>query len=406
MSTERRILAVTSEPPWPLNSGGRLRTYHLLAALARAFEHVTLVVPAPRDDFDGRAAIERTGARLELVPVGPRSRLGELRRGGRALVRSEPYVFFNRHHWTPVRQRLAALMQQHTPDAVYFDHLDGFLYSDLARGPRQILDLHNVYSTLLERTADGHRHPLMARLLRWEAARVARMEKRAIAAVDLTFSVSDDDAAVFRGWSARRVEVVPNGVDAAAYASLPVGRETSSAPRLLFVGALSWPPNAVAVRTLATDILGRVRTRYPQAEAHLVGRAPTLDVLALASIPGVKIFADVPDVRPFLASATLLVVPLDAGGGTRLKILEAFAAGLPVISTPVGCEGIDAIDGTHLLVAEQSSLADAVLAALGNDQLCRTLASHGRTLVEASYDWQSVGRRATDAIAKMLNAPS
>lgn len=402
-ATHTRVLAVTSELPWPLNSGGHLRTFYLLRALARNVGETTLVVPIAGDRTRDIDVLRDAGLDVHAVDVGGRTRTGEARRGLTAVLRSEPYVFYHRHNWPRVAAALERLRAERVPNVLYLDHLDSFQYADRHVGavPR-VLDLHNVYSTLVERSAVA-RHPWEAAVLRREARLVRETERRAVTSVDLTLSVSDDDAAVFREWAARRVAVVPNGVDAATYADLPVGRPRVANPRLLFLGALSWAPNAAAANILATEILPRVRDTHPCAEAHIVGRAPTPDVLALAHLPGVHVFGDVPDVRPYLAESTLLVVPLDAGGGTRLKILEAFAAGLPVVSTPVGCEGLEVVDGIHLAIAERPHLAATITRVFDDEGLCRMMAQRARALVEASYDWRSIGTRATEAIAGVLD---
>src|SRR5262249_43984764 len=197
---------------------------------------------------------------------------------------------------------------------------------------------------------------------------------------------------------ARRVVLVPNGVDCAAYDRPRADR--SDRPTILYVGALGWPPNASAARYLATDVLPVVRRTVADARVVVVGRNPPAELLALArDNRDVEIAADVPDVAPFFRSADVLAVPLETGGGTRLKILEAFAAGLPVVSTPIGCEGIAADDGRHLVVAPRAGFAGAVAALLLDSNRGRGLAARARELALARYDWSVVGACASDAIA-------
>ena len=171
--------------------------------------------------------------------------------------------------------------------------------------------------------------------------------------------------ATSRRSAAARVVVVPNGVDCSAYRRR--GRTARPGPpSLLYVGALDWPPNASAARLLATEILPSVRQRVPDgARRRSSARTRTPEVLALARTqPNVEVAGNVRDVVPYFRGAHVLAVPLESGGGTRLKILEAFAAGLPVVSTPVGCEGIDGVHEQHLLVADRPQFADAIVQAL------------------------------------------
>ena len=213
-------------------------------------------------------------------------------------------------------------------------------------------------------------------------------------------AVSDDEGRYFTQLGAKRVVVVPNGVDCDAYAGLPVARREGP-PTLLYVGSMAWPPNASAARFLATQVLPAIRQQLPEARLLLVGRDPGPDVLALAGPgTGVEVAANVSDVMPYYRAAHVLAVPLQSGGGTRLKILEAFAAGVPVVSTPVGCEGIDAINGSHLAIAERDDFVPAILRLLNTPHLSSTLAHRARTLARQQYDWSVVGALACDALAR------
>ena len=139
-----------------------------------------------------------------------------------------------------------------------------------------------------------------------------------------------------------------------------------------------------------------VRARVPGATLAIVGRRPTAEVLALADPGRVEIAADVPDVRPYWQRASLLAVPLEAGGGTRIKIVEAFAAGVPVVSSPIGCEGIAGRDGEHLLIAPRDAFADAVTAVLTDPGAAAARAGAARQLAERHYDWWAIGARAAE----------
>jgi glycosyltransferase involved in cell wall biosynthesis len=164
------------------------------------------------------------------------------------------------------------------------------------------------------------------------------------------FAVSEQERSYFSNIGSSAVRLVPNGVDCSKFAELPTGR-TWTDPNVVFVGSLSWPPNVAAAQFLAREVHPRVLQRWPNARLTIVGRDPGPEVRALAAGQSVHLADNVPDITPYLADASLLAVPLATGGGTRHKILESFAAGLPVVSTPVGCEGIAAVDGRELIVA-------------------------------------------------------
>ena len=190
---------------------------------------------------------------------------------------------------------------------------------------------------------------------------------------------------------------MPNGVDCQAFAALPTGR-ADRPPLILFLGSLTWPPNISAATFLAREVLPGLRARSPGTRLRIVGRSPVPRVTALSGLPGVEVVADAPEIVPHLREARVMAVPLDSGGGTRLKILEAFAAGLPVVSTPIGCEGIEADDGRHLLIADRPQFGEALLALLDGPGPGVELAARARALARGRYDWGIVGEALVAAI--------
>jgi glycosyltransferase involved in cell wall biosynthesis len=394
------ILAVTSELPWPLDSGGHLRSYHLLRRLA-CDHRVTLLVPAAHDATDAVEALGAAGIATRVVSSSLGGPARQAATAAIAALRSEAYVMYRRHRHGAVAAVLPQVCREVRADVLYFDHLDSFVYPDYP-GLTLVGDLHNVYSTLLARTAADETRAIRRTYLTREARLLARAESAAARRAHLLMTVSADDQRHFAGLGAARVEVVPNGVDCAGYAGLPAGRR--GAPLVMFLGAMSWTPNALAAEFLACEVLPTLQATRPDVRLRIVGRDPSPRLRRLAERPGVEVTGSVPDVRPHLRDATLLAVPLNAGGGTRLKILEAFAAGLPVVSTPIGCEGIDAIPGHHLVVAELESFAHALAGALQQADRLTAMAVAARQLVEQRYDWDAIGRSASDAIAETVVA--
>jgi glycosyltransferase involved in cell wall biosynthesis len=179
--------------------------------------------------------------------------------------------------------------------------------------------------------------------------------------------------------------------------------QRTGSPLVLFIGSLGWSPNAAAARYLVHDVFPQLRSKVADARLRIIGRDAPPDVSAL-SCHGVDVLTDVPDVRPHLAEAHVIAVPLESGGGSRLKILEAFAAGVPVVSTPVGCEGLAVMSDQHLIIVPRERIADAVVSLLRDPSRARRLAQQARQLVEREYDWAAVGSRASDAVASVLKA--
>jgi len=398
-SRRPRVLAITSELPWPLNTGGHLRTFHLMKALAKRFD-VRLVAAVDDANDPGIDVLRGLGVDVRPALTGARSKLGEVGRIAMAALKSEPYVMFHRHNRPALRQAVAEELRLQQPDVVYLDHVDPFAFRPLFPNAAVITDLHNVYSKLTARVADERRGPAQW-YLRREARLLADIERRIAQQSASLMTVSAEEQSEFAALGNRNVHLVPNGVDCSAYAHLPVGRAGQS-PVLLYLGALSWQPNAKAAEFLAREVISVVRQQHPEAVLKLVGRNPGPEVVALGSLPGVEVHANVPDVGVYLAEATLLTVALDSGGGTRLKILEAFAAGLPVVSTPVGCEGIDCQHGRELWIADRGKFAQATLDALAAPQLAAEFAERGRQLALAQYDWAAIGERACAGVESAI----
>lgn len=392
-----RVLAITSELPWPLNTGGHIRSFHLLRAVARHFDlRVVAGVGSAADP--GLAVMRDHGIAVRPAITGPRRAFAEAARLARATLDGEPYVMFHRHNREAMRCAIIEALADAPADLVYLDHLDPYAFRPLFPDTPLLVDFHNLYGRLAQRVA-SERGGVVGRYLAREARLLSAMEARAARDARVVMAVSAEEAREFRRLGAATVTLVPNGVDCAAYAHLPVGRAPSP-PVLLYVGALSWQPNAVASEYLACTVLPEVRRTFPDAVLKLVGRDPGPAVQALAERPGVEVHGNVPDVLVYLAEASLLAVALDSGGGTRLKILEAFAAGLPVVSTPVGCEGIDAVHGEHLWVAPYETFAAGVTAVLADPQAASARAASARALAEARYDWSALGETACRAIAE------
>lgn len=364
-----RTLVLAGESPLPPRSGLRLRVLHLARELARS-SRVELAVlgpaePAPDEPFELRSIPHRDGSRALTALQAWRA----------------PYVV--------AKQRsiaMAALASAPQWDTVQVEFPS---LAPSARGARVpvVLDAHNVESDLLGSVADQAPSGPGRMRLRWEEKKMRRFERRVATDVAAVCTTSDADAAVFERWGAAEVVVVPNGVDTGA---IPHRRTPAGGARLVYVGHLGYEPNAAAARELAGEVLPLVRAEVPDANVRLVGR----DGGRLSSLAGphVELAGEVPDVLPELRAARAVVLPLRAGSGTRLKVLEAMAAGVPVVATPLAVAGIAVRDGEHaLLGATPHELAAQVVRVCRDDALAQRLAHDARALAERTYDWSIVG---------------
>ena len=275
----------------------------------------------------------------------------------------------------------------------------GFLRS-LPRPRLAVLVMHDVRALVYERRAAVAPAPAERRRWQREAARYRAFERRWCAEYDVVVTVSEHDAAWVREhYRPRRAVTVPLPVDAGYFA--PAAEEAEVPGRVLFTGLMNHPPNADAAAFFAREVFPRVRARVPSATFQVVGRHAPPEVLALAARPGVEVTGAVPDVRPHLAQASVVVVPLRYGSGARQKILEAWCAGRCVVSTPLGAEGLEFEDGRNLLLAEGAEgLADQVARALQQPELRARVRTAGREVALRAHD----PRRVAEGYARALQA--
>ena len=274
---------------------------------------------------------------------------------------------------------------------------------------RRLIMAHNVESQIWRRYYETEANPLRRWYIGRQWQKYEAFERRVFQQVDRVVAVSAEDSVLIRNhFGVGHVDVVENGVDTNYFQP---GSSQRVPGQILFLGSLDWRPNLDAVEQLLSRVFPAVLAQEPSARLCLVGRSPPEFLRRrLAATPGVELYADVKDVRPFLAQAALMVVPLRIGGGSRLKILEAFASGLPVISTKVGAEGLDASHGTHLTAVDTvENMTTAILENLRNSRLASSVVGRARRLVEDRYDWEILADRLgtiwVDAAGHTMNFP-
>jgi glycosyltransferase involved in cell wall biosynthesis len=230
--------------------------------------------------------------------------------------------------------------------------------------------------------------------MKLQARKFAAFERQAFRRADRVVTVTEADAALVRDrFGARDVDVVDNGIDRAFFESVTPARDPSE---ILFLGSLDWRPNLDALALLLDRIFPAVRALEPSARLTIVGRTPPLALeRRVAETEGATLIANVPDVRPYLGRAGVLAVPLRIGGGSRLKILEALATGMPVVSTTVGAEGLELKHGEDLdIVDDPDAFATRLVETIRSPQRAQAMAARGRHFVLERYDW--------DALANLL----
>ena len=383
-----RVLFVTEFLPWPINTGGRIRTFHLLQQAAHRHE-VTLVTQAPPDDTVGYEMMRKTAARLCAVPPRRRSPARRALDAARSLTSPLPYVSVYSHYCGDMATLIGDLTGRERFDILHLDHLDAAPYAGASASPAvTYLDEHNYETALLQSVCNSTSRPLLQRYLRSQLRKLERFERQTLRSVDAISVVSKNDAEKVRA-AAPEVpcEIIPNGVDAAFF-DIP---RHPRPYRVVSVGSLDWLPNVEGLLWFLDAVWPSVVEARPTASLHIVGRNPQRALLKRVS-GQITVAGSVEDVREHVQDAAAFVVPLLAGGGTRLRVLEAMAMRIPIVSTGVGVEGIECTPGQHALVANTAEDFTRQLVALLDDlAMGERLARAGRQLVEQQYSWQAIG---------------
>ncbi|NSW52288.1 MAG: glycosyltransferase [Anaerolineae bacterium] len=401
-----RILFLTQILPYPPDAGPKFKTWQVLRYLVSRGHQVTLVSMVRAEELPYCRTVQQLVSDFHAVSLH-RSRINDGFYLLRSLFTRHPFLI-ERDNIRKMRQLVRQLVMENDYDAIHADQLTmtqfvlPFAGRDQQKAPLLLFDAHNATWKILERYADES-----SGMKRWvmqvEADRLRRYEADIVSRFDFVFTVSAMDRAALMAavtcsglsesdWE-KKFRVIPITVDTQSIQ--PVDRAVKSG-NIFTMGTLHYPPNADGIRWFINEIFPLVRNAVPGVTLTIVGKNPPADFVNLQkTMPEVfHVPGYVPDLTPWFAQAAVMIVPVRIGGGMRVRILEAFARGMPVVTTTVGLEGIEAISGEHVLVADDpGNFAGAVIDLLRNEQLQQTLGNNGRKLVEQHYDQQIVLRK-------------
>ena len=294
-------------------------------------------------------------------------------------------------------QTLAKALDTEPYQAVQMESIHLFRYFETIQQARNrpavVLDWHNIEAELMQRYAESTTNPAKKLIATRTADLLKKLEDKALSsfAAHAVVSQREKEKLLERAPNAR-IEVIPNGVDTAAFAG-ENAPEPGTRRTLLFVGSMDYHANSDAVVWFCRHTWPQIADQFPEMDFKIVGRNPPASVQALAG-SRISVTGTVADVRPFYRQAFAVIVPLRVGGGTRLKILEAMAAGVPVISTRLGAEGLAVEHGRHILLADTATeMANAIGLLLRQPDLALDMCAAARKLVQTEYDWAVLGQR-------------
>jgi glycosyltransferase involved in cell wall biosynthesis len=380
-----RLLVLLPDVPYPLDAGAKIRNHGLLKLLSAEHEVDAIAFGEP----ESGAELARLVRRCAVVPI--RGRRSAARRAVDIARTGLPDIVLRRLS-KAFREKLRCFLQDGTYDAVQAEGIEvsGYLWDVPAR--QRIYDAHNAEFLLQRRFADAA--PSLAGKLysRLQWRRLERFERAIVRASRLTLAVSQHDANQLRALAGpdANVRVVPNGIDASAYSF--AAPRADQLPNVLFLGKLDFRPNADALKWFVDHVFPSVVEVLPNFRLFAVGASPPTWLVRVGQHDDrVAVTGYVEDERPYLDRCAALILPLRTGGGSRLKALIALASGVPIVSTRVGMEGLEAEADIHYLAAESpAEWVHAFNRLLGDAAVRQRLARAGRQLVELRYDWSAI----------------
>ena len=405
-----RILFLTQVLPYPLDSGAKIRAYYVLLHLAQRHE-VTLVSFVRADDRPEYIAhLESVCHAVHTVPMR-RSRL----RDARALLvagltgRSAIIV---RDEIGEMHATLKRLTREKRFNVIHADQTSMAQYALYARHDpesrqtaRLVLDAHNALYRIPERMSTHERNPLKRWAFRREARALARYEAQAYQRFDHVVFVADEDRQVLQEQMSikdSQFTTIPICVDPE---EKPLIERVQHPRAVTHLGTMFWPPNVEGVLWFAHKVLPRVLAQVPEAQFVIIGKDPPQKVRDLdLQARNVQVTGYVPEPAPHLAETAAFIVPLRAAGGMRVKIVDAWCWGVPIVSTSIGAEGIAVRDGENILIADTpDTFAQAVVRVLKDPTLGERLRQNGRRWVEERYNWRRVYARWDEVYSRLVS---
>lgn len=386
-----RVLWVTGSPPRIGGGGDTIRQAHLLRALAE--RHPTDLLVAGRYDDPLTKPLVANVTEVEVADAGVPSRWQRRFRDVRHLLAGR--LPMEAVVTKPIRDAIGDALAEraHDYDLVLVEHSWMAPVLPPSRSGRWVVTFHYVPSAFLRHAASVAETARLRLFKTVDARRARHLERWSVGAYDLTVVCSDEDAGILGVDT-----VIPNGVDVDEFRPTPL----PDAPELVFVGTLGFQPNVEGITWFCREVLPAVCEQIPQVRLTIVGRDPIPEVAALAG-DNVELVASPPSVLPYLERAQIALVPIRIGSGTRLKALEAMAAGRPVVGTTIGLAGIDLIDAEHALIRDDAAgTAAAVTRLLTDRELAESVARNARRLVEGHYGWTAIGQRLVDRLDEMV----
>ena len=395
-----RILWVKAGKLLPVDTGGKIRSYNILRHLARSHEVTLLSYYGGQRDSSYESEIQRELPGAQTINTASLD--------GNAVAQSLHY-FARLFHPSPfavskfthpaVQRAVAVWLDEKQLDVAVCDFLSASLNFPETLATPTILFQHNVESALWQRMASTEKNPAKRLAYRLEAGKMRRYERYALRKFHHVIAVSEHDRQQMLAMDPDcAITVVPTGVDTQKYEVAPPS--SANPARIVFTGSMDWEPNIDAVAYFCQQIFPAILAEFPSAVFQIVGRNPHASVRKLAS-RSIEVTGTVPSVADYLRDASVVVVPLRIGGGTRLKIFEAMAMGKALVSTSIGAEGLDVENGRDLILADDADSQIQAITLLLRDSTLRRRYEEAAARLAAQYDWSNIERRFAEVLQQV-----
>ncbi len=405
-----RILWLSHLVPYPPKGGVLQRSHHLFVEIAKyhdmdllAFNQEDLMAPLfPNDDNFGLAeaeeALKPSCNKIKFVEINSdKQAFGNYRLALKSLLTRDPYNI----NWLKSKKFSAILNEwaaSENYDLVHYDTISLIPYLSTFATTAKSLDHHNIESHMLFRRAENETNPLKKAYFWQEGKRIEQAEQKYCPQFDINITCSDIDTQRLKEISPEsKVTTIPNGVDTDFFST----RQAPELPNsLIFVGTLSWYPNAEAVLFIAEQLWETLSNQIPDITIDIIGANPPKALLAAAEkFKNFNVHGFVDDIRPYIDRASLYVCPISDGGGTKLKILDAFAMSKAVVAHPIACEGIDVTPDKNVAYASTvEEYVQQIKSLLKNPEQRQQLGTNARKLVEDKYSYASIGKTLSDTL--------
>jgi glycosyltransferase involved in cell wall biosynthesis len=375
-----RILLLCNKLPYPSNDGSSIAIARMIEGYLQAGAELTVLSLNTKKHFKNPESIPqkiKESVHFEIVEVDTNPTVGNAFAN---LFQRLPF-HVSRFFQKPVAQRLEQLLDEQTFDIVQCEGIFMMPYKQIAwkkSKAKIVLRAHNVEHLIWERTTQEETKPVLKAFLKAQSAKLKRYEIHCATKADAILPISPVDAVFFEKYN-QHVKTVPCGVQ-----SVQANKSVNN-KNFFHLGAMDWLPNQLGIDWLLKEVWPKLMAKNNQLKLHLAGRAMSNDFLKL-KLPGVQVHGEVEDAHSFRAEHGVMLVPLQAGSGMRIKIIEGLAEGIPVISTTIGAEGIEAENGKNILLADDAqSFAEAILRIANDEDACKSIGKNAATLAAEKY---------------------